>query len=146
MQYKKHRHTVAAFTLVELLVVVVIIGVMASVVTLSVTDYLVSAKQNVAKSELATIRNALTLFYMESDRYPSNDEGLAILRKSSSKHQNGFITSDTKDPWNHEYVYVHPGTRGPYDLLTYGADGQEGGTNANMDIEVWDLDGVSEEQ
>ena len=129
-----------AFTLIELMVVVVIIGVMATVVTLSVTDYLVTAKQNVAKSEIATIKNALTLFFMQNDRYPSNDEGLAILKKPTAQNPHGVLSNDLNDPWGREYIYIYPGTHGPYDILTYGADGQEGGTGGNKDIFGWDLE------
>ena len=135
----------SAFTLVELMVVVVIIGVMATVVTISVSDYLVTAKQNVAKSEIATIKNALSLYFMQYDRYPSNDEGLAILKKSTPEHPNGILTSDLNDPWNHEYVYVHPGVHGPYDLVSFGADKQEGGIGADADISSWQLDATAKE-
>ena len=128
------------FTLVELMVVVVIIGVMATVVTLSVTDYLVTAKQNVARSEVATIKNALSLFFMENDRFPTNEEGLAILKKKSPQHPSGIPTSDLKDPWNHPYIYIYPGVHGAYDIASLGADGQEGGTGANVDIVSWDLE------
>jgi len=129
-----------AFTLVELMVVVVIVGVMATVVTLSVTDYLVTAKQNVARSEIATINNALKLFFMENDRYPTYDEGLAILKKKTASHPGGILSSDLQDPWKHDYIYVYPGTHGAYDLVSYGADGQQGGTGANTDITSWDLE------
>jgi general secretion pathway protein G len=134
-----------AFTLVELMVVIVIIGVMATVVTVSVTDYLVTAKQNVAKSEIATIGNALSLYFMQYDRYPSNDEGLAMLKKSTPEHPNGILNNDLNDPWNNEYVYVYPGIHGPYDIVSYGADGQEGGTGADTDIASWNLDGKAAE-
>ena len=136
---RRPRHT-WAFTLVELMVVVVIIGVLATVVTLSVTDYLVKAKQNAAKSEVATIRSALTLYFMETDRYPTTDEGLAVLKKKTTAHPDGMITSDLKDPWGNEYAYVYPGLHGAYDLLSFGADGQEGGTGASQDITSWDED------
>lgn len=129
------------FTLVELMVVVVIIGVLAATVTLSVTDYLVSAKQNVARSEIATIRNALNVFYLENDRFPSNEEGLALLTKKSPQHPNGLLTGDLKDPWGRPYVYVHPGEFGSYEIVSFGADGQEGGIGADTDIASWDLDG-----
>lgn len=132
----KHR----AFTLVELMVVVVIIGVLSTVVTVSVRDYLVSAKQNVARSEIATIRNALELFFMETDRYPTNDEGLAILKRKTPEHPGGILTNDLKDPWHREYIYIYPGAHGPFDLLSFGADGQEGGTGADMDITSWQLE------
>ena len=129
-----------AFTLVELMVVVVIIGVMATVVTLSVTDYLVSAKQNVARSEIATIKNALVMFFMENDRFPTNEEGLVILKKKTAQHPTGILTSDLKDPWDNQYIYVYPGVHGTYDLASYGADRQEGGTGADLDLTSWDLE------
>jgi general secretion pathway protein G len=140
---KKRRGNTAArvaFTLVELMVVVVIVGVMATVVTLSVTDYLVSAKQNVARSEIATLRNALSIFFMENDRFPTNEEGLALLKKRTPQHPDGILTNDLKDPWRHDYVYVYPGSHGTFDIVSYGADGQEGGTGANADITSWNLE------
>jgi general secretion pathway protein G len=140
----KDRNIGGAFTLVELMVVVVIIGVMATAVTLSVTDYLVSAKQNVARSEIATIKNGLAMFFMENDRFPTNEEGLATLKKKTAQHPNGILTSDLKDPWGHEYIYVYPGSYGTYDLVSYGADRQEGGTGANADITSWDIEGTDQ--
>ncbi|MCO6437964.1 MAG: type II secretion system major pseudopilin GspG [Phycisphaerae bacterium] len=133
-----------AFTLVELMVVIVIVGVMATVVTISVTDYLVTAKQNVARSEIATIKNALSLHFMETDRYPSSDEGLAILKKPTPQHPNGILSNDLLDPWGREYIYIYPGTRGVYDVLSLGADGSEGGVGANSDITSWELEGSKE--
>lgn len=129
-----------AFTLVELMVVVVIIGVLATVVTISVTDYLVSAKQNAARSEIATLKNALSLYFMEADRFPSNEEGLALLKKSTPSHPAGILRSDLEDPWGRTYIYIYPGVRGAYDLASYGADGQEGGVGADEDITSWDTE------
>ena len=126
--------TSGGFTLVELMVVVVIVGVMATVVTLQVSDYLVTAKQNVARSELATIRSALELFFMENDRYPTMDEGLAVLAKHTPQHPSGLLSSDLADPWRRDYVYVYPGIHGPFELRSLGADGREGGSGANADV------------
>ena len=131
-----------AFTLVELMVVIVIIGVMATVVTISVTDYLVTAKQNTARSEIATITNALSLYYMEFDRYPTNEESLALLKKKTPQHPNGILTNDLRDPWHNEYIYIYPGIHGAFDIVSYGVDGQEGGTGANSDISSWELEGA----
>lgn len=133
-----------AFTLVELMVVVVIIGVMATVATISVRDYLITAKQEVARGEIATIRNALELFFMESDRYPTNDEGLAMLQRKTPQHPNGILTNDLDDPWGHPYAYIYPGVHGAYDIVSFGADGQEGGVGANSDISSWALNGETE--
>lgn len=129
------------FSLVELMVVVVIIGVMSTIVTIQVTDYLVTAKQNVAKSEIATIKNALELYYMQYDRYPTTDEGLAILTKKTSERPNGIITNDLRDPWGNEYVYVYPSARGPFEILCVGADGKEGGVGADADISSAETEG-----
>lgn len=136
----ERKRSTRGFTLVELMVVVVIIGVMATVVTLSVTDYLVTAKQNVARSEVATIKNALSIFFMENDRFPTNEEGLVILKKKTPQHPNGILTNDLKDPWNREYIYIYPGVHGTYDIASFGADGQEGGTGADADVASWDLE------
>jgi general secretion pathway protein G len=122
------------FTLVELMVVVVIIGIMATTVTLQVSDYLSTAKQNVARSEIATIKNALELYFMQYDHYPSTDEGLRELTKPTPQRPNAILSSDLKDPWGHEYVYVFPGTHGPFEVMSLGADGQEGGVGPDADI------------
>lgn len=129
---------ISGFTLVELMVVVVIIGVLATVVTVSVTDYLVKGKQSAAQAEITQIGNALQLFYMEFDRYPDNDEGLAALKEKSPSHPNGILQGDLLDPWGHEYIYVHPGIHGVFDVCSYGANGQEGGTGADTDLCNWE--------
>ena len=123
------------------MVVVVILGVLATVVTVSVNDYLVKGKQSATKVEIAQISNALQLFYTEFDRYPGNDEGLAELTKSSPSHPNGILQGDLFDPWGNEYVYVYPGVHGAFDCCSYGANGQEGGTGADADICSWNLAG-----
>ncbi len=134
-----------AFSLVELMVVIVILGLLASIVTVAVNDYLVAGKQTVAKSEIAQISNALQLFYTEQNRYPTSDEGLAALKEKTKLHPNGILQGDLNDPWGHEYVYVYPGLNGVFDILSYGANGQEGGDGADTDIVSWDLDEQSEE-
>lgn len=122
------------------MVVVVILGILATTVTVSVRDYLVTGKQNAAKQELAQIRAALDLFFVEHDRYPTNDEGLAILLKPSEKHPDGLLRGgDLKDPWNHNYEYICPGLHGTFDLICFGADGTEGGTGGGADIASWDM-------
>lgn len=126
-----------AFTLVELMVVVVIIGILATVVTVSVNDYLIKGKQSAAKAEIAQMGNALQLFYTEFDRYPDNNEGLALLQRSTAAHPHGILQGDLLDPWNKPYVYVHPGLHGAFDLCSYGANGQAGGTGADEDLCNW---------
>ena len=119
------------------MVVVVIIGLLATVVTVSVTDYLIKGKQSAARAEIAQISNALQLFYTESDRYPDNDEGLELLQKPNSAHPYGILQGDLLDPWGKAYVYVYPGLHGVFDLCSFGANGREGGTGADTDICSW---------
>ena len=126
-----------AFTLVELMVVVAILSVLATIVTVSVTDYLTKGKQAAARTEIAQIASALQLFFTESDRYPDNDEGLALLSKPSPAHAHGILQGDLLDPWGKPYVYVHPGLHGAFDLCSYGANGQEGGTGTDSDLCNW---------
>lgn len=134
------RHARRGFTLVELMVVLVILGLLASVVTVSVNDYLITGKQTTARSEIAQLSNALELYYSEYGRYPSNDEGLALLKQSTPQHPHGILQGDLLDPWGNEYLYVYPGLQGKFDILSYGANGMEGGEGADLDIVSWELD------
>src|SRR5262245_12374514 len=126
------------FTLVELMVVVVILGVLATVVTVSVTDYLTQGKQSASRAEIAQVTSALNLYYTEHDRYPTSEEGLALLKQSSAAHPNGILQGDLLDPWGHAYVYVHPGVHGAFDVCSFGAGGQPGGTGSETDLCNWD--------
>jgi len=122
------------------MVVIVILGILATTVTVSVRDYLITGKQNAAKQEMAQITSGLELFYMENNRYPTNDEGLALLLERTERHPDGLLRGgDLNDPWNHPYQYVCPGLHGSFDLVCHGADGLEGGTGASADINSWEM-------
>ena len=120
--------------MVELMVVLAIIGLLAGVVTLSVQPYLLKAKQTTARREIATICAALESFNIEFDRYPTTEEGLAILRKPNERFTEALLTQDPVDPWGNRYEYNQPGRDGPYEVICYGADGREGGSGADADI------------
>lgn len=127
-------------TLVEVMVVVVILGILATTVTLSVRDYLISGKQNAARQEVAQLVAALDLYYLENNRYPSAQEGLAVLIAKTPAHPDGLLRGgDLKDPWGHPYEYIYPGAHGTFDVLSFGADGTEGGEGAAADIQSWQL-------
>lgn len=129
------------FTLVELMVVIVILGLLSGVVTISVRSYLIRSKQNVAKMEISKICQALETFYTTYDRYPTNQEGLAALSGPSDEFAEGILTFVPSDPWGNPYEYVSPGRSTPYDVACYGADHREGGTAADRDITSGDLTG-----
>lgn len=122
------------FSLVELMVVIVIIGLLSGVVTISVRSYLIRSKQNVARLEISKICSALETFYTTYDRYPSSQEGLTVLAEGSDEFPDGILTFVPKDPWDQPYEYVSPGRIGPYEVICYGADHREGGSGADRDL------------
>ena len=124
----------AAFSLVELMVVIVIIGMLAGVVTFSVRSYLIRSKQNVARLEISKMMQGLDTFYATFDRYPTNEEGLQILAQPSEQFPDGLLSFIPDDPWGHAYEYVSPGRTRAFDIVSYGADHREGGTAADKDI------------
>ena len=124
------------FSLIEVMVVVVIIGMLAGAVALKVTDYMDSARVNRAKSDLATIVNGVEKYYLDHGGFPSNSQG---LEKISVKNKT--------DPWGNPYQYNRPGQRGePFEVICFGADGREGGEGINADIYSWQLNQDNAEQ
>jgi general secretion pathway protein G len=121
------------------MVVIVIVGLLAGVVTMSVRSYLVRGKQGVAKLEIAKICQAIDTFYSQFDRYPTNDEGLAILAQKTDAFPDGLLNKLPVDPWGHTYEYNQPGRNGPYEVISYGADHREGGTGAEADLSNMDV-------
>ena len=139
---RRSRGTQAGFTLVEMLVVVTIIGLIMALVAPRVLNYLSESKAKATKIQIASFGSALDLFYLDSGRYPSSSEGLAALvqRPGNSSTWNGPYLKGgivPADPWGNAYVYRAPGEHGAYDILSYGADGQEGGTGTASDITSW---------
>lgn len=129
------------FSLVELLVVMVIIGMLASLVVFKTRSYLIASKQNAAKAEIAKMVQALESFYAAHDRYPSNDEGLEILVSGTDAFPDGLLNKVPTDPWKNAYQYNSPGRDGPFEVICLGTDGREGGEKAARDISSDDLDG-----
>jgi len=130
----RQRRSQRGLTLVEIMVVIVIIGILAGVVTVNVRGYLTKAKQNAARQEIATIVTALDTFYASYSRYPTNEEGLEILTRPSEKLPEALIKGKPVDPWGKQYQYNSPGANAPYEVICYGADGREGGDGADADI------------
>ncbi len=118
----------AAFSLIEVMVVVVIIGLLAGAVALKVTGYMDTAKVNRTKSDIATIERAIETFYLTHSRYPTNEEGLDDLPIKTRL-----------DPWGNPYQYNSPGRKGPFEVISFGADGREGGDGMNADVYSWQV-------
>lgn len=130
------------FTLVEILVVITIIGLIMGLVGPRVLNYLTESKAKAAKIQIESFASALDLFFLDAGRYPSGSEGLTALvqRPGSISGWNGPYLKGglvPADPWGNPYIYRSPGQRGAYDLVSFGADGQEGGTGTAGDITSW---------
>ena len=123
-------------TLVEIMVVVVIISLVAGVVGVAVLNRLAEAQRRVAYTQIKSIGESLDLYKLSNRQYPATAEGLAALTQAKGKQQ-PFMTMVPKDPWGADYVYIYPGThnRDSYDLMSYGPDGVQGGSD---DVSNWE--------
>jgi len=133
------RKRVSGMTLIEILVVLVLIGIVLGIVGGNFIGRGEKAKADAAKIEIGQIGQSLDLFKLEIGRYPSSQEGLQALISAPPgvNNWNGpYWKKSTlpKDPWGNDYKYVAPGQSGPYDIVSYGADGKEGGEGVNKDI------------
>lgn len=129
------------FTLTELLVVMVIIGILVALVAPSVFQHIAPAKKTAAKSQIKSFVAALDNYYLDVGHFPSEKEGLSALWKNASNVQgwNGPYIKQTvpQDPWGYPYIYKVPGVNGPYDIESLGNDGKVGGDGEAADIYSW---------
>jgi general secretion pathway protein G len=137
-------HGEAGFTLVEMLVVIAIIGLIMGLIGPRVLNYLSESKVKAAKIQLQSFASALDLYFLDAGRFPSSAEGLAALVRQTpgvAAWNGPYLKGGSvpNDPWNHAYIYRSPGERGPYDILSYGSDGQEGGSGLAADISLESL-------
>jgi len=142
----KH-HGNEGFTLLEILIVITILGILASVIAVRVMDRPGEARALAAKMDINTLENALKLYKLDNAAYPSTDQGLqALVEKPSvgripkNWRDGGYLEKGVvpKDPWGYDYFYMSPGVRlKDYDLWTYGADGEEGGEGEDGDVGNW---------
>ncbi|MBR0688906.1 type II secretion system major pseudopilin GspG [Bradyrhizobium manausense] len=128
----------AGFTLVEMLVVITIIGMIMALVGPRVLNYLSESKAKAAKIQIESFSSALDLYYLDLGRYPTSNEGLTGLTRSNNQagwngpYLRGGVVPN--DPWGHGYVYRSPGASAPYEIISLGSDGQEGGSGTAADI------------
>jgi general secretion pathway protein G len=134
------------FTLIEIMVVVIIIGLLAAVIVPQVISKVDEARVAKAKQDIQSLETALTMYRLDNSKYPTTEQGLAALSTQptdpSIKHwrPGGYIQRISKDPWGNDYQYVNPGTHGKeYDLFSLGADGAPGGDGIDADIGNWNI-------
>ena len=134
------------FTLIEVMIVVVILGILAAVVVPKILDRPDQAKVTAAKADIAVIQQALKLYRLDNGFYPSTDQGLqALVQRPTTNPQpmnwksGGYLERMPLDPWKRPYQYLNPGVKGEIDLFSLGADGQPGGEGSATDIGSWQL-------
>ncbi|MBL8334309.1 MAG: type II secretion system major pseudopilin GspG [Rubrivivax sp.] len=135
---RKHR----GFTLIELMVVVVIIGVLAALIVPNVLDRTDDARVTAARTDVNNLMQALKLYKLDNQRYPSAEQGLeALVRKPTAgaipPNWKPYLEKLPADPWGRAYQFVNPGVKGEIDVFSFGADGQAGGEGKNADIGSW---------
>ena len=140
MQHAKQR----GFTLIEIMVVVVILGILAAFVVPNLMDQPIKAKITKANSDIGSIEAALDLYRLDNHRYPSTDEGLeALIDKPADApawKEGGYLKKLPNDPWGNPYQYLNPGIHSSIDVFSYGADGAEGGDGESADIGNWNIE------
>jgi general secretion pathway protein G len=139
-------HPEAGFTLVEIMVVVVIIGLLATVVVLNVLPSQDRARIEKARADIGRIEQAVEMFRLDMGRYPTTDEGLEVLvtapgdaRLAARFPEGGYINRLPEDPWGGSYQYMSPGEHGRFDVWSHGADARPGGEGNDADIGNWDV-------
>jgi len=138
---KREERREEGFTLVEILIVVIIIGLLAALVGPKLFGKVSSAKLKAAKAQIELFGTALDAFRLDVGRYPTGDEGLKVLREKPSGvdgWQGPYLPKEIPlDPWGRPYIYISPGEHGEYDLISYGLDGVVGGDGENQDVVSW---------
>lgn len=136
--------TQRGFSLIEIMVVIVILGILASLVVPKIMSRPDEARLVKAKQDILSIQNALDLYKLDNGEYPSTDQGLiALVEKPTTEPQprnwQSYLKSIPLDPWGRDYLYLNPGEHGEIDIFTYGPTGQTGGTGKNATIGNWTI-------
>ena len=140
LQIEQERTAQKGFSLIELLIVMVILGLLASLVGPKMFGKLGMAKQKTAKTQIEMLMTAMDSYRLDVGKYPSSQEGIDALveNSGSDKWEGPYLQKGVpKDPWDNDYQYNNPGEHGEIDIFSYGADGQSGGDGENTDVGSW---------
>ncbi|MHB1515939.1 MAG: type II secretion system major pseudopilin GspG [Acidiferrobacteraceae bacterium] len=138
------RSRVRGFTLIEVMVVMVILGILAAIIVPKIINRPDQARIVAAKNDIRSVMSALKLYRLDNGQYPTTQQGLmALVQKPSSapvpQNWHRYLDRMPKDPWGRPYHYLNPGIHGSIDVWTYGADGKPGGTGKNAEIGSWQV-------
>ncbi|HPQ43914.1 MAG TPA: type II secretion system major pseudopilin GspG [Syntrophales bacterium] len=137
------------FTLIELMVVIVILGILAGLIMPRIMSRPDEARQAKARIQIESLETALKLYKLDNGNYPTTEQGLQALVEppevgelAKKWREGGYLEKGKipRDPWDNDYLYLSPGTKGDYDIISYGADGEPGGDGKNSDITNWDTE------
>jgi general secretion pathway protein G len=143
------RHNNAGFTLIELMVVMVILAILAGLIVPRIMGRPEEARRTKAAIQIQSLETALKLYNLDNGDYPTTEQGLQALVEAPSVgklptkwRQGGYLEKGRvpKDPWGNDFIYLQPGIQGDYDIISYGADGQQGGEGKDADLSNWDIE------
>ncbi len=146
IQLRQYPHHQQGFTLIEIMVVVIIIGILAAIVAPNVIGRVDDAQITKARAEIANIENAMKFYRLDNFAYPSSEQGIeALVTKPADPNirnwkAGGYLERLPTDPWGNPYLYLSPGNQREIDIYTLGRDGRPGGEGIDTDIGNWDLD------
>jgi general secretion pathway protein G len=133
----------SGFTLIEIIIVVIIMSMIAALVVPRLFKKVEKSKQQITKTQIIMIENAVKMFKLDTGRYPSSDEGLkALLEKpdAANNWDGPYLEKGIpKDPWGRDYLFIYPGKNYTFEIVSHGADGKEGGEGENKDINNWEM-------
>jgi general secretion pathway protein G len=145
----KRKRDNRGFTLIELMVVIVILGILAGLIIPRIMSRPEEARRSKARLQIESLETALKLYKLDNFTYPTTEQGLQALVEPPTVgtlpknwRKGGYLEKGKvpKDPWDNDYVYLCPGTQGDFDIISYGADGEQGGEDNNKDINSWETD------
>jgi general secretion pathway protein G len=145
----KDRQNERGFTLIEIMVVIIILGILASYVAVKVTGRAEQAQRTQARVQIETLETALELYKLDNGSYPTTEQGLEALVESPTVgrlprkwREGGYLEKSyvPKDPWGNDYVYLSPGLHGDFDIMSYGDDGAQGGEGKDADVYNWETE------